>query len=69
MSLSAQQRPLYELEAAHEAAETLLADHKNMLPAELAARLASFNNDLAVVIDGHYGIRSDDADDADDADA
>jgi hypothetical protein len=64
MNQSTQQRPLYELEAAHEAAEILLADHKSMLPAELAARLACFNSDLAEIIDDHYGIGSDDADDA-----
>jgi hypothetical protein len=39
MFLSAQHRPIREIEAAHEAAEALLTDHKGMLPDALAALL------------------------------
>jgi hypothetical protein len=56
MYLSAQQRPLAELEAAHELAEALLTDHKTMLPDELAAHLASFHSDLTVIIEDRCGV-------------
>jgi hypothetical protein len=58
-------KPLHELEAAHELAETLLKDHKGLLTDELAARLSSLRSDLTVVINDHYGI-ADDAEQADD---
>jgi hypothetical protein len=53
-------KPLHELEAAQELAETLLHDHKDLLTAELSAHLSSLYSDLTVVIDDHHGI-SDDA--------
>jgi hypothetical protein len=52
-------KPLHELEAAHEAAETLLEDHAGLLSDELAARLSSLRSDLTVVINDHYGIHDD----------
>jgi hypothetical protein len=55
MFLSAQHRPIREIEAAHEAAEALLTEHKAMLPDALAAHLSSFDADLVVIIEDHYG--------------
>ena len=52
-------KPLHELEAAHEAAETLLKDHEDLLTDELAARLSTLRSDLTVVINDHYGIHDD----------
>jgi hypothetical protein len=52
-------KPLHELEAAHEAAETLLRDHEGLLTDELAAQLSSLRSDLTVVINDHYGIADD----------
>ena len=60
MNLNAQHRPISEIEAAHEAAEALLADHKDILPAGLATLLATFESDLTVIIEDHYGISPDD---------
>jgi hypothetical protein len=60
LSIGAQQKPLAELEAAYEAAETLLTDHKDLLPGELAARLSSLRDDLTMIIEDNYGISPDD---------
>jgi hypothetical protein len=56
-------KPLHELEAARELAETLLQDHNGLLTDGLSAQLSSLMSDLTVVIDDHYGI-SDDAEQA-----
>jgi len=56
MNLCAQLRPITEIEAAHEAAETLLTDHRKLLPDCLAALLSTFRSDLTVIIEDHYGI-------------
>ena len=61
MNLSAQLRPITEVEAAYEAAETLLTDHKKLLSDDLAALLSTFRSDLTVIIEDHYGISDDDA--------
>jgi hypothetical protein len=52
-------KPLAELEAARELAETLLQDHNGLLPVELSVQLSSLLGDLTVVIDEHYGIFDD----------
>ena len=59
MNLSAQHHPISEIEAAHEAAETLLTDHKTILPDDLAVKLATFRSDLAVIIEDRYDIKPD----------
>ena len=48
-----------EVEAAHELAETLIQDHRPLMSDGLGAELSSFVNDLAVMIDSHYGISDD----------
>jgi hypothetical protein len=52
-------KPLHELEAAKELAETLLADYKDLLTEELAAQLSSLNSDLTAVIDDRYDVTDD----------
>jgi hypothetical protein len=59
MKLSAQQRPITEIEAAHGAAETLLTEHEMLLPEDLAALLSTFRSDLVVIIEDHYGVTND----------
>lgn len=56
MNLSAQHRPIAEIESAHEAADVLLTDHKALLPEHLAVHLSTFRSDLTVLIEDHYGI-------------
>lgn len=62
MNLSAQHHPIKDIEAAHEAAEILLNDHKSFLPAELVVLLDTFRSDLAVLIEDYYGMGDDDED-------
>lgn len=62
MNISAQHRPISEIEAAHEAAEALLKDHKGLLPGELIMPLDTFRADLAVLIEDYYGINPEEED-------
>ena len=60
--LSTAQRPIAEIEAADEAAETLLTDHRGILSTHLATLLGTFRNDLAALIEDHYGVTGEDDD-------
>lgn len=57
MSLSGQQRPLPELEDAHEHADILLTEYRGMVSDQLAALLSSLRDDLMAIIEDNYGIK------------
>jgi hypothetical protein len=52
-------RPIPEIEAASQAAGTLLTNHKVMLSPYLATLLATFHSDLALLIEDHQGAGED----------